>query len=372
MIYRASEIRKVQLELTSRCNAACPQCPRNHFGGKTHSNLPIVDLSLEDLKNIFPSSFIKQLELFYFCGTYGDPINSQHLIDAIIWLRSQNPTMEIGVNSNASARPERWWQSLAAAIGEKGYVTFSIDGLKDTNPLYRRNTNFDMIIRNAKAFIQAGGTARWDFIIFSHNEHQVEACQKLATDMGFSKFTAKRTGRFIGKDHQLIEKHPVLNRSGKTEYFLEQPKSKAFLNAAVKKMLVLQSQNIDIKAKLENADINCLARRRNEVYVSAEGLVLPCGWIHDRFYGVQAEGTPSSSQILSWVEQLGGKEKLDARFHGIMEIIEGPFFSQVARSWALNSFNDGRCERCAMICGDTLSPVKTQYNDTEIRQFSNN
>ena len=50
-------------------------------------------------------------------------------------------------------------------------VTFGIDGLQDTNHLYRISTNFDKIIKNAKAFIDAGGFAKWHMLVFEHNEH---------------------------------------------------------------------------------------------------------------------------------------------------------------------------------------------------------
>ena len=65
---------------------------------------------------------------------------------------------------------------------------FSIDGLADTNKLYRIGINHDRVMANAKAFIEAGGKARWKFIVFRHNEHQVEEARELAKDMGFWQF----------------------------------------------------------------------------------------------------------------------------------------------------------------------------------------
>ena len=39
-----------------------------------------------------------------------------------------------------------------------------------------------------RAFINAGGRARWDFLIFAHNEHQVDEAEALATKWGFKSF----------------------------------------------------------------------------------------------------------------------------------------------------------------------------------------
>ena len=40
-------------------------------------------------------------------------------------------------------------------------------------------------MENAQAFINAGGRARWDYIAFAHNEHQIDEARQLAEDMGF-------------------------------------------------------------------------------------------------------------------------------------------------------------------------------------------
>ena len=44
------------------------------------------------------------------------------------------------------------------------------------------------IIKNAQAFIDAGGYAVWKMIKFDHNEHQVEDCRALAKNLGFQRF----------------------------------------------------------------------------------------------------------------------------------------------------------------------------------------
>ena len=62
-----------------------------------------------------------------------------------------NPKLEIGLNTNGSARTEKWWKEMANVLGDDGYVVFSIDGDEETNHIYRRWTNYDKIIRNAKS-----------------------------------------------------------------------------------------------------------------------------------------------------------------------------------------------------------------------------
>ena len=60
-MYVYSRIRQVHLEITSRCNASCPMCPRNVNGGALNPNLPLTELSLSDVKTILPAAFVRQL-----------------------------------------------------------------------------------------------------------------------------------------------------------------------------------------------------------------------------------------------------------------------------------------------------------------------
>ena len=50
-------------------------------------------------------------------------------------------------------------------------IEFALDGLEDTHSMYRQNTNWRTVIRNAETFISAGGYAIWKFIKFKHNQH---------------------------------------------------------------------------------------------------------------------------------------------------------------------------------------------------------
>lgn len=43
-MYRFESIVDVHLEITSKCNVRCPQCPRNADDGATNPELPEVEL----------------------------------------------------------------------------------------------------------------------------------------------------------------------------------------------------------------------------------------------------------------------------------------------------------------------------------------
>jgi MoaA/NifB/PqqE/SkfB family radical SAM enzyme len=186
----------LHLETSSVCNAACPMCHRE-IDKRFNKDTDAVSLSLGQIKNLFNDHFIENLETMFMCGNYGDPAAAPECIEIFQYFRHINPNIKLGMHSNGSLRNKEWWGTLGAILSHSGdYCYFSIDGLRDTNHIYRINTNFDKIMENATAFIQAGGRAHWEYLVFEHNEHQVEEAKQLSIAMGFSSFGEKVSRRF--------------------------------------------------------------------------------------------------------------------------------------------------------------------------------
>jgi hypothetical protein len=134
----------------------------------------------------------------------------------------------VRVNTNGGMRKPEWWAELGKLFSKYprsmyNYwsVTFSIDGLEDTNHLYRRNVKWNAVIANAQAFIDAGGTAIWDYLIFKHNEHQILEAQELSKKMKFNEFVPKKS---LGVDNGThLQPMAVLDKDGQLEYIIEAP-----------------------------------------------------------------------------------------------------------------------------------------------------
>ena len=103
------------------------------------------------------------------CGNLGDPVIAQDPLEVMDYHAVKIPNIWLSMNTNAGAKKPEWWRELAKTIGQNGHVIFSLDGLKDTNHLYRQNVNWDICMDSAEAFINAGGRARWDYLIFGLN-----------------------------------------------------------------------------------------------------------------------------------------------------------------------------------------------------------
>jgi len=187
-------VKIIHFEPTSRCNAACPMCARNIDGEGCIVSL--ADLSLVDFKKQI-TKHIELLEKIFFCGTVGDPCADKNLLDKIAYVKKLNKDITIGINTNGSIRNPTWWTDCAKLLtGTYDYVVFSIDGLEDTNHIYRVGVKFEKVMQNAKAYIDAGASAHWDMLVFEHNKHQVEQCKQLADKMGFTWFRSKETDRW--------------------------------------------------------------------------------------------------------------------------------------------------------------------------------
>jgi MoaA/NifB/PqqE/SkfB family radical SAM enzyme len=140
---------------------------------------------------------LEHLEKVFFCGTVGDPCADISLLKKIMWIKETKPNIVVGINTNGSIRNPKWWSECGNLLTNLyDYVVFAIDGLEDTNHIYRVNVQFKKIMENSKAYIETGASAHWDMLVFDHNKHQVDECKQLAKDMGFNWFRSKETDRW--------------------------------------------------------------------------------------------------------------------------------------------------------------------------------
>lgn len=338
------KITQIEIELTTRCNASCPQCSRNYYGGKTWHNLPIVDLDINLLQHRL-APIISSLNHIRLCGTYGDPCIHPQLIDFVKWIK-YNSACEITINTNGSLRTYTWWKKLAKVLGKQGRVFFGIDGLEDTHHLHRRGTNFQKIIKNLTAFNNAGGRSVWSYLIFKHNQHQIYDAEKLSQTLGCEHFAIKSTSRFIDKTHTLVDQVEVKNKSNRTIYWLQPTTISEFINQGYSDVENIIKQHGSYKNYLKTVEITCHAKQEGYVSITAEGFVMPCSFLADRLYGYEAEQHSDRQKMINLIESTGGFDKIDLHKTDFYAIINSEFFKKIEESWT-----GDRLERCANQCG---------------------
>lgn len=315
-MYQLADVRSVHLEITSKCQASCPMCARNVQGGMLNPFVQLHEITLQEFKDWFPQSFIQQLNRLYMCGNLGDPIVANDTLEIFEYIRSVNPSIRLGMNTNGSARSVAWWKQLAQINVS---VRFGIDGLSDTHHLYRIGTKFEKIIENAKAFIAAGGDAVWDMLVFEHNSHQVEECKQLATDLGFKGFFPKNTARF--KEDKLH----VLDDEGKTRYVIyPTERSKELLD--------------NVSSQPRNTIIKCKAKDEGGIYVSASGNVTPCCWLDLQWL------PPMNVNRIDYMDTIG--RFLNLHDHSLKDIFDTGIFNEIENTWSKTPLKE-----CSKQCG---------------------
>ena len=359
-MYRYKDIKEVHLEITQRCQASCPMCDRNMNGGADNPHITNAELTLEDCKRIFKPEFIAQLKTMYMCGNLGDPIVARDTLEIFKYFRECNPTMWLSMNTNAGARDEEWWSELAKTFGRMGAVIFSVDGLEDTNHIYRQGVNWSAVERSMRAFTSAGGRGRWDFLIFQHNEHQVEEAEALATEWGFEKFVKKKSGRFITSDITPKQDHQAINRKGEQTAKIAKP-SENNVNLALLKQKEIEKSYGSMKEYFNKCSINCKVAKQGSIFITAEGLLMPCCWTAGRMYKWWHKD-PRVEQIWDHIDTAGGKQGISVIENSLEDVINGKLISSITNSWSLPSIEQGKLGVCSQKCGSEFDPYTAQFS----------
>ena len=363
------KVDEYQLEITTYCNAACPQCPRNISGGSVNPHLPLCHLSRQTIDRAFTPELCGRTRQIFFCGSYGDPIVHPDFLDILRDFRNKNPTLWLYIHTNGGVHDTAWWTELAEILNGYGKIDFGIDGLEDTNHLYRRGVKFDKAINNAQAFIQAGGKAQWNYIVFKHNEHQIETARLLSEVIGFEKILFRGTGRFL--NHQTLEESETWNVTPKREqpYQLEVTTLDEYRNASMKRPDDLKLEYPDIRDYFDTTPIKCDACVGNKVSITAEGLVLPCNFFEHNLYDARFRDRdiqPSAhdlhfvdgkNQVAEFVEQ--HRSELDIHTNSIEQVYNSDFWNKLVSSWD-KTLDQGRIFECAFTCGQRLTKVWDQ------------
>jgi len=362
-------IDEYQIEITTYCNAACPQCPRNDLGHGINPLMPLRHLDQTIIDQIFTQSLCQRLRQIFFCGSYGDPIMHPDFLDILRNFRKKNPTLWLYIHTNGGVHGPDYWREIANIMAGYGQIDFGIDGLQDTLELYRQNVVFDRVIENARAFIDAGGRAQWNFIVFEHNEHQVDQARDLSKQWGFYSFLPRNTGRFFNHATlEEMEEWPVRSRS--RNHVLKPPRQEKYRNRSMMFLPNLKKEYPKIQDYFDTTPITCDALIGHKVAINVEGLVLPCNFFNHnlydrRFYDDSVlPGANSFSkqnnqnQVRVFLESYG-LDTINIHCQTLEQIFQSPMWQDLVDSWQ-NTIDQGRIFECAMTCGSKLTKVWDQ------------
>lgn len=314
------------------CNARCSFCPRNFQGYPYNMGFAETNLTFSDFKSVFSRTRLSRVHIAIINGNFGDAIMNPETLDIIAYMRQANPNMSIRVHTNAGARDKEFWRGLAK-LGVIGI--FAIDGLSDTHHLYRQDTVFENVIRNAKTFIDAGGHGIWMANVFDHNRHQLPEMHQMAKDLGFMYLEERPTNRDEG---------PSYDRRGNKVFFMknEWHYPDKIDDAFVQRQIQRKDEDKDSYIIKENRTISCWAEKERSVYLAADGHVYPCCWT-----GFNPHEYNNHNAVAVWNEDL---RKYIRGNHGPSVGLEPAiaWFDQLKAAWS----SDDQPQACKEWCGN--------------------
>ena len=332
---------KFHLELTDKCNAACPMCGRTQAMNRClpdMSKVRNIELDLALIKRNFTPELCSKISEIDLCGGLGDPAAARECIEICDYFIGFD--IKIMLSSNGGLRSASWWRSLGELFRQNdSLVEFHIDGLEDTNHLYRVNTRFRKIMENATAYLATGATAEWHFIPFKHNEHQVSDALELSRKMGFSTFRVIHTIRF-GKGNSFCYEMP----DGR---LLE-------LNPADPSLVggtnTVESEGTDTRMRTPQFPsdvVQCKSAHQNRPYIVATGAVSACCWI---------EGSEDERQMYS-LAGISHEPEHNIRNRPLKEILlEEPYRTIYPQAWSEGA-NPVCIRKCAKMQRSTRSEL---------------
>jgi wyosine [tRNA(Phe)-imidazoG37] synthetase (radical SAM superfamily) len=191
------------------------------------------------------------------CGNYGDPIYHPEFHDLVSEFKQRG--CDIHIVTNGSYQKTEWWQQLILLLDARDSVTFSVDGIPDNFAQYRVNADWPSIEQAMHICANSQVQTVWKYIVFSYNQHNIEAADQLRSQMGIDEFRVTQSDRFDQRTEHL---KPTME----------------FLGSRYD-----QQQNWKLNQSF--SEINPQCNNQKEHFISADGYYASCCFVQDhRFY----------------------------------------------------------------------------------------
>lgn len=333
------EIKQLDIGLTNKCNAGCPQCARtNENTFKAQPWLELVELRLADIKQIIPPDQCRKIKTVALCGSYGDPLVAKDVLEIISYFYECNPGMGIYIATNGSMRTEKFWYKLANILkGRKAAVTFGIDGInQEQHARYRVHTKLDRIFRHAEILKMHRIKIKWQYLVFDYNKDDVEKAREMAKEKRFDKFFTLVTERPQVLEFKAPEGMKPNGREQSNPWHKE----------------------VDY--------IDCIAKNNEEVHITAHGEVIPCCYLDHilaatKYFPEMAKSTKYELKNKERISKARNARNdidelfqdltiFDGRKHTVEGVVSNPWWDKLLK-------NQMNISKCRMTCGKCYRDV---------------
>ncbi|MDD5020522.1 MAG: radical SAM protein [Endomicrobiaceae bacterium] len=175
------------LDTTNLCNLECVWCPT----GQKRNTRTLATMAKEKVFEIFDKfgPYLKEILLF----NWGEPFLNKDIIEIMSYAKKKY-SLYLVISSNMNVRLS---YEDACKIVDSGLDKFiaSIDGVTQKSyEIYRKKGSISLALDNLKILTKAKRDKKsktpeivWQYLVFKHNEHEIEDAKKLADEIGVDR-----------------------------------------------------------------------------------------------------------------------------------------------------------------------------------------
>lgn len=167
----------VNIDISNLCALECVRCARQiHYRDKG-LKVPGENISTENFKKV-----LEHFDSISFCGQLSDPVHHPEFVDFL--KMCYNRRKEAIIHNASSTKPIEWYEQ-AFRNNPKAKWWFGIDGLPQDSALYRVHQDGEKlfeVMKLAKKILHI--LPKWQYIVFSYNENDVDAAIRIAKSIG--------------------------------------------------------------------------------------------------------------------------------------------------------------------------------------------
>ena len=189
-----------------------------------------------------------------------------------------------------------------------------MDGLADTNPMYRINSKWEDI-QAAMKYCAHRARVHWKYIVFQHNEHQLEEAKTLAKSLGVEVIIFKKSARFREKDKLA-------------------PKNETFVGVVSRNRRKItdtfQKSGLQIREIDESVKVMSRCRSGKNLAITARGYLYPCT-------------VCETSNTSTWFYK--NRESFNLRTHSLDEVLSSEKWEELEKLWGNFSTAPDACRQ---------------------------
>jgi len=276
---------RLNMDISTYCNAGCPQCPRTDPTGlKKKDWLPLVQWSIADFKKAISPEDFEYIDRINFVGSFGDCIMNKDIYHIVEYITSHGCTVYI--ETNGSIRDEDWWWDFGIMAGKLLQVRFDVDGInQEMHERYRRFTNLKKILSNMQTLASTQAKVGSQTVVFKHNQDYIQDIEDLCREYGSTYHHKVISDRFYPFN---------TDENGVFHYTLADGSQHSY-EPADRDIFEKPFISLTDKTRLDK-EINCRWMGTNQIYVLNDGTVVPCCYISDFFIRAKYEAKNSANQ----------------------------------------------------------------------------